>query len=317
MIEQHPNSWAQSWQDRIEQLRLKCLRNQKGGGEVPQWAGESDRAKERNAEYAERESERERKPAGYIWQCILTAAVALLEVDEEEEEEIMRMSNNSGSYSAVRRTVLKFSSVLSLILLLRLLWCLCSALPQPDVFLACAKVREVACLTYIGGVVPLIFFMLTCLLVFIPFFLSACPSLTCGLQFSRDITALVRRETILTNLFPFKFLSLLASLWCLEHSCFFFAHLEVGKSLKPPNIVTSFAVCLLYADFFFLASRWTERWVYKWGRKTHSHSNILLGTFQIQETGFYWTAWLMQIQREAPSSRPTAAASEIVTWDLR
>lgn len=43
----------------VVQVPLKCLRNQRGGGEVPHWAGESDRAKERNAEYVERERERE------------------------------------------------------------------------------------------------------------------------------------------------------------------------------------------------------------------------------------------------------------------
>lgn len=46
-------------------------RNLRGGGEVPQWAGESDRAKERNAEYVEKEREREK--AEYV--CILTAGV--------------------------------------------------------------------------------------------------------------------------------------------------------------------------------------------------------------------------------------------------
>lgn len=42
---------------------------------------------------------------------------------------------------------------------------------------------------------------LTCFALFLPPLFSACPSLTRGLQFSRDITALVRRETELTNLF--------------------------------------------------------------------------------------------------------------------
>lgn len=77
-----------------------------------------------------------------------------------------------------------FTSVLSFLLLL------CSASPEQNVFLAQTVKSS------IGSVVPLIA-MLICLLLSFPVFsLSACSSLTCGLQFSRDITALVRRETV-------------------------------------------------------------------------------------------------------------------------
>lgn len=77
--------------------------------------------------------------------------------------------------------------------------------------------------------------MLTCVLLFIPLFaLSACPSLTCGLQFSRDITALVRLETTLT------FLLISVSLMTpLEHV---FAHIEAGKPQKKTNILPVCAV---------------------------------------------------------------------------
>lgn len=74
---------------------------------------------------------------------------------------------------------------------------LCSAFPHWDVFLAFAEVREVVSPPSVASFL----LILTCLLLFIPLFpISACPYLTCGLQFSRDITALVRREIILTFL---------------------------------------------------------------------------------------------------------------------
>lgn len=61
--------------------------------------------------------------------------------------------------------------------------------------------QPAAALRGIGLVTCLQLSFLTCLTLFLLPLFSARPSLTCGLQFSRDITALVRRETELTNLF--------------------------------------------------------------------------------------------------------------------
>lgn len=191
------------------------------GGALPQWAGESDRAKGRNAEYVEGE----KASRIYLPVCSDSDCAVWWRRRKVRGRNNGDKQRGSGRYSGLRRIPNgQLRTFQFLFFHFDWPWCLCSAFLQRDVFLAFAEVYRWYLFISLFLPVYSLYFL---------FSLSASIYLTCGLQFSRDITALVRREIILI----FSSSTFLHLLWkispCLEIVFAVVGQVEQGVFLLP------------------------------------------------------------------------------------
>lgn len=132
------------------------------GGALPQWAGESDRAKGRNAEYVEGE----KASRIYLPVCSDSDCAVWWRRRKVRGRNNGDKQRGSGRYSGLRRTPNgQLRSFQFLFFHFDWPWCLCSAFLQRDVILAFAEV-------IVGTSLSLYSYLFT---LFISFFLSLLP----------------------------------------------------------------------------------------------------------------------------------------------